>query len=69
MPITLQSTSSVNGENYAASLLSVKKLEEYDTDTEVRRTWEWIRGMSKKAATSTDESGSQPQNIPSRDDT
>ena len=33
-------------EQYALSLLKVRSLTEYDTVTEVLRTWEWIREMS-----------------------
>jgi hypothetical protein len=36
----------IGGEEYAASLLKVEKLAEYDTDAEILRTWEWIRAMS-----------------------
>jgi len=36
----------IGGEEYAASLLKVAKATEYDTDTEILRTWEWIRAMS-----------------------
>jgi hypothetical protein len=59
MHITLQSTESENrqevqqhpafmigSEEIAACLLKVEKTFEHDT-TEVLRTWEWIRGMSK----------------------
>jgi hypothetical protein len=34
------------GGEFAASLLRVEKAFEYDTDSEVLRTWEWIRSMS-----------------------
>jgi hypothetical protein len=37
----------VGDEQYAASLLKVKSIMEYDTVTEVLRTWEWIREMSR----------------------
>ena len=57
----------IGGKEYAASLLKVKKLIEYDTDSEVLRTWEWIRGMSGVAANSTGENGHQTQTIPSED--
>jgi len=36
----------VGDEQYAVSLLKVKSIMEYDTVTEVLRTWEWIRKMS-----------------------
>jgi len=57
----------MGGEQYAASLLRVKKFVEYDTGTEVLRTWEWIRGMSGRAANSTEENGPPAQTIPSGD--
>jgi hypothetical protein len=31
----------------AASLFRVEKAFEYDTDSEILRTWEWVRGMSR----------------------
>jgi hypothetical protein len=34
------------GEQFAASLLRVEKAFEYDTESEVLRTWEWIQSMS-----------------------
>jgi chemotaxis signal transduction protein len=58
MQIVKQETNPENGQNAqqhltfriggeeCASLLKVRKFLEYDTDTEVLRTWEWIRGMS-----------------------
>ena len=36
----------IGDEQYAVSLLKVKSITEYDTVTEVLRTWEWIRKMS-----------------------
>jgi hypothetical protein len=36
----------IGDKQYAVSLLKVKTLMEYDTVTEVLRTWEWIREMS-----------------------
>ena len=36
----------IGDEQYAVSLLKVRSLMEYDTVTEVLRTWEWIREMS-----------------------
>ena len=59
----------IGGEQYAASLLRVKKLIEYDTDSEVVRTWEWIRGMSGRSTNSTAENGRPAQTIPSDDST
>lgn len=34
------------GAEFAGSLLRVEKAFEYDTDSEVLRTWEWIQSMS-----------------------
>jgi len=56
-------TALIGGEEYAASLLRVNKLIEYDTDSEVLRTWEWIRGMSGRA-NSTGENGPPGTNHP-----
>lgn len=39
-------TGLIGDEQHAASLLKVKTIMEYDTVTEVLRTWEWIRKMS-----------------------
>jgi chemotaxis signal transduction protein len=36
----------IGSEEYAVSLLKVKNIIEYDTVTEILRTWEWIREMS-----------------------
>jgi len=35
------------GGEFAASLLRVEKAFEYDTDSEILRTWEWIGAMSR----------------------
>ena len=34
------------GTEFTGSLLRVEKAFEYDTDSEVLRTWEWIQSMS-----------------------
>jgi chemotaxis signal transduction protein len=39
-------TFAVGGKEYPVSLLKVEKIAEYDTDTEILRTWESIRRMS-----------------------
>ena len=37
----------MGGGEFAASLLRVEKAFEYDTDSEILRTWEWIGAMSR----------------------
>ena len=36
----------VQGGEFATALLRVEKAFEYDTDSEILRTWEWIQSMS-----------------------
>jgi chemotaxis signal transduction protein len=40
-------TFAIGAEEYPVSLLKVEKIAEYDRDTEILRTWEWIRRMSE----------------------
>jgi len=37
----------MGGGEFAARLLRVEKAFEYDTDSEILRTWEWIGAMSR----------------------
>jgi hypothetical protein len=53
----------IGGEEYAVSLLKVNKITEYDTDTEILRTLEWIRRMSGASGNSAEKNG--PENKPS----
>jgi chemotaxis signal transduction protein len=40
-------TFAIGAEEYPVSLLKVEKIAEYDRDTEILRTWEWICRMSE----------------------